>query len=129
MTERLRTAAIRLADVLTRENAALAALELPRAAAMLAEKRTATQAFTDLSAAAHTVTADDRGRLAGPVRQLRALAAENKALLERALAVQSRIVGVVAGAIRAMPGPPRYRSTGEMAAAARPVAFTLSARV
>ncbi len=45
MTEDLAIAAARLAEVLTAENAALAALDLPRAGALLAEKISAADAF------------------------------------------------------------------------------------
>ena len=128
MTEHLIAAALRLADVLARENAALTALDLPRAAGMLGEKREAAQAFAELQTAA-PIMADHRERLVGPTQSLRALAIENQLLLERAMTVQTRVVGMIARAIRQSARMPCYGATGELAAATRPVALTLSARV
>ena len=45
MTRRLVETAVALADVLARENAALAAMNLPQAAAMLADKQKALASF------------------------------------------------------------------------------------
>jgi hypothetical protein len=109
----------RLADTLAEENAALTALDLPRAGAMLARKQ---RALADLAAAqAVHAPRDSAERMA---KRLQGLALENKRLLERALAAQGRVIGVVAqAATTATPsgyGPPRKE---------RAAAFALSARV
>jgi hypothetical protein len=115
-------AAERLAAVLARENAALSASDLPRAAGMLAEKQ----------AAAEALLASLAGGAAPPVlhaRLLHDLAGENRRRLEHAIAVQGRIIGLIARALRsAAPPPPRYGATGVLANAARPTAFAVSAR-
>ena len=119
MSDDMLTAGERLADTLTAENTALAALDLPRAGAMLARKQ---RALADL-AAAQTVSAshDAAERMA---RRLQGLAIENKRLLERALAAQGRVIGVIAQAASAAE-PAGY---GPARPAARPRALTLSAR-
>ncbi len=127
MIEDLATAAARLAEVLAAENAALAALDLPRAGAMLAEKTSAADAFIAAHRAFHR-SAGDAGAVA-PVR-LRALAAENQLLLERAITVQGRVIGIIARALpRALrdPAATRYGAQGR-AAPARPAAVAVSAR-
>ncbi len=125
MNEGLLSAAIRLADVLQRENTALAALDLARAASMVAEKRFAADAFALAQGIAGMVT--DQPKVIDIATRLRELANENRLLLERAIAVQSRVIGVIA---RAMPisTTPRYAATGTLTGAAQPIAFTLSAR-
>ena len=85
-------AAAALAETLEAENAALAALDLPRAAGLLGEKQRAVAEFAE----AEPNPAADR-----MARRLRALALENKRLLERAIAVQGRVIGVVAQAAAA----------------------------
>ncbi len=103
MTKDLITAGTRLAETLEAENAALAALDLPRAAGMLADKRSAVAEF----AAARTAPAPSEAaeRMA---RRLQALAMENKRLLERAIAVQGRVIGVIARAATASAEPAGY---------------------
>lgn len=127
MSEDLVAVAVRLADVLQRENSALAALDLARAASLLAEKRIATDAFALAQAVTGSAVVDRPGAVIDVATRLRELSAENRRLLERAIAVQSRVIGVIA---RAMPASatPRYGATGAMARAGRAIAFTLSAR-
>ncbi len=120
MTHDLNDAAERLAGVLTLENAALGALDLRRAAGMLAEKQQAAAAFV----AAQSGAGAPPTELA---RRLRDLVGENSRNLEHAIVVQRRVVGIIARAIRAAAPAPRYGATGAMAPA-RPAAFTLSAR-
>lgn len=115
MSTDLITAAEHLAKTLEAENAALAALDLPRAAAMLEQKRQALASFT--------------GALGTPVagaepigERLRSLAQDNKVLLERAIAAQGRIIALIAHA--ATP-PPGY---GTPHRTVRPVAFAYAAR-
>ncbi len=120
------TAASVLADTLAAENAALAALDLPRAAAMLAGKQRATAAFVAVhdapNVAAHREAAQ---RLA---ERLRSLAAENRMLLERAITVQGRVIGVIARAAATVVPPSGYGARGRCHDVGRPAAYALSAR-
>ena len=128
MSPDLIDAAIRLADALVRENQALAALDLPRAASMLADKQRAADAFF----AAQTLLAD--GTPAEPnaaardvAARLGTLAEENRRLLERAIAVQGRVIGTLARAVR--PEALGYGAHGgRTTVASRPGAIALSAR-
>jgi hypothetical protein len=115
--------ALRLADLLTRENAALAALDFPAAAALLAEK---TAALAALQAAPPGTMAP--GNLA---RTLPALVADNRALLERAILVQHRVIGIIARAApRAASGAVvRYGRDGARAWGRQQPAVAMSARV
>jgi hypothetical protein len=120
MTHDTTQAAERLAAVMTRENAALAALDLRRAAAMLAEKQEAAAAFVAAQASAGAPSAE-------LTRRLRDLAQDNRVKLEHAIAVQRRIISMIARAIRDTAPAPRYGATGAMAAV-RTSPYTLSAR-
>jgi hypothetical protein len=118
-------AAERLAGVLARENAALAALDLRGAAGMLAEKQQAVAAFV----AAQPGSGRPPVELA---RRLRDLVHENREKLEHAINVQRRVIGIIARAIRiaapaARQGGTRYGATGAMTAG-RSAPVTLSAR-
>lgn len=120
MSKALIDAAVRLADLLARENAALAALDLSRAAAMLAEKQNAAAAFA--LACERACPADVAGAgVLSVARRLDAAAAENRRLLERGIAVQSRVLAVVASAVpRALAAQaPRYGAGGAPPATAR----------
>ena len=112
----------RLQAVLARENAALTTLDLTAIGALVAEKEAALAA---LSAAAPPGPA--LGPTLGPgLRAIAALAAENRRLLERALAVQAAVIALVA---RAAPAPPAaYRAPGQRPASARTIPRTLCAR-
>lgn len=105
-TPTLIAAAVRLADVLQTENAALAALNMPAAVRLLPEKLAAADAFAAAQAGAD-VGARERqaGRhgieLDAVARRLQALAAENRRLLDRAMLVQGRVIATVAKAARA----------------------------
>jgi hypothetical protein len=127
MTEDLTAAAVRLTEVLAAENAALAAVDLPRAGAMLAEKARAADAFVAAQAASH-------GALSGarPVtlERLRDLVEENQRLLDVAIKVQGRVIGIIARALpRTLrdPAATRYGAQGRVAPA-RLSAFAISAR-
>jgi hypothetical protein len=122
MTHDLNAAAQRLAAVLARENAALAELDLRCAAGMLAEKRQAAAAFAAAQAATGVPPSLALARSLGDLAQ------ENRRRLERAIAVQRRIIGIVARAAHSASPAPRYGATGAMAAG-RPNPITLSARV
>jgi hypothetical protein len=119
MNDELIAAGIRLADTLEAENAALGALDLPRATGLLADKQRVVAGL--VAAQAAPASRDAAERMA---RRLQALAIENKRLLERAIAAQGRVIGVIAGAATAAAAPQTYGS----ARAHRPAAFALSAK-
>lgn len=109
-----------MAETLEAENRALQALDLPQVGAMLARKQ---RAMADLAAAeAVRAPRDSAERMA---RRLQGLALENKRLLERAIAAQGRVIGVLARAAQPAAAPTGYGS----ARPARPVAVAVSARV
>jgi hypothetical protein len=109
-----------LVETLEAENAALALLDLPRAGAMLADKQRALAAFVAARSVPSSHEAAER-----MARRLQALAAENKRLLERAIAAQSRVLGVIARAATSTAAPAGYASARQ---AGRPAALALSAR-
>jgi hypothetical protein len=113
-------AAENLADALMEENAALAELDLKRAGALVARKQRAVAAF---AAALADSSLDDADRYLA--RRLRSLADENKALLERAIAAQGRVMAVFAQAAAQQPG---YGAPGGRASSRRPVPFALAAQ-
>ena len=96
-----------LADVLARENAALKDLDLPTAAALIPEKQAAIDALA-MSPAAPPLP--DRGQ------RLRTLVAENHALLERAIRVQTRVIEIVASAYKPAASTCTYGPSGEQTA-------------
>jgi len=131
MIDTLILAGHRLAEALRAENEALAALDLPRAARLAGPKITASDAF----AAAYAAQAKHGSAPEGPVRQAATLLAgrldelgrENRRLLERAVALQSRVIETIAGAALPKAQVQGYAPVGR-AAAARPPALAISAR-
>ncbi len=124
MSPDLRRAAQEMIDVLTLENQALTALDFPAATRLLARK--------DMAAAALHRQGLPGGITAGSQQIARTLldAAEaNRTLLERALAVQGRVIAAVAQAARASASPARYGARGGLATDRACHAFALSARV
>ncbi len=128
MTQDLVNAATRLVEALKAENAALTALDLPRAGQMLAEKIAAARAFTE-SRTTHEkrsraeieafgdALAQDRSApeaMRTVALLLREEAAENQRLLERAIAVQMRVLGTLAQAVTAAKPASRYSRQGAM---------------
>ncbi len=116
-----------LAELLARENAALAAMDLPSATALVEAKRAAAEAF--VAAQAKAVSS---GAVAVPdvVRRLGELASENRLLLERAMAVQQRVLAIIAEAApRVSAVAPRYGAAGGLVGArtALPIAIAASA--
>ncbi|HJS87077.1 MAG TPA: hypothetical protein VJ779_16595, partial [Acetobacteraceae bacterium] len=87
-------AALRLLDALDRENTALAALDLKRVASMLAEKQEAVEAFTRACQRDRAIVA-----LTPLVPRLGEAAARNRQLLERGIAVQGRVLALIARAV------------------------------
>ncbi len=122
MTQALIAAALRLADRLTAENAALAALDLSAAAALLADKQRAVQDLVAMQTATTGATLPQDLAI-----NLRKLAEENRRLLERAIAVQGEVVSLVAGAIRQVAAPAGYVAAGTPTTDRRAIPFALSA--
>lgn len=125
MSAELIEAANCLIETLTRENAALTALDLPRAAGMLADKQRTVEAFA--AAQATTQSTASRAALEPLARRLNALAEENRLLLERSIAVQSRVIGVIARAASRAVAAPCYGACGDIARVGRPAALAFSA--
>ena len=115
------TAAAALADLLAAENNALQRLDFRAAVALLPAKDAAMAALTAACVQPWPPAAATVGR------RLLALAAENRALLERAITVQTRVVGIVAQAARQQTGQ-SYAPNGQRPQPTRPPATTLSAR-
>ncbi len=117
-------ATIRLAAALAAENAALQTMDLPSAGAMLAEKTDAAAAF---EAARKAASPAGSPALREAAARLMDQAAQNRRLLERAIGVQTRVLGVIARAARTAQPAPRYGRSG--AYANRPTTgWALSAR-
>ena len=121
------SAAEALAGTIATENKALAALDLPVAVRLLAQKRQHGEAF--LAAQARSLAAGLPALPRDRLKQLAELAADNKRLLERAITVQGRVISSIARAMpRAVASPnQRYACDGKPAGG-RPVAMALSAR-
>jgi flagellar biosynthesis/type III secretory pathway chaperone len=136
MTLRLLAATEALAEILERENEALTALDLSAAVVLYPRKQAATLAFNDArertTESIETLLDDEQKRLARELAErLRALAEENKRLLERAINVQAHVLGTIGRAVaRAAPSaqPPRYGASGGIAAASRQRPVILSSR-
>ncbi|WP_428487262.1 hypothetical protein [Rhodopila sp.] len=126
MTADLMQAAQTLADVLARENDALKRLDFRTAIALVPAKEAALLSITKGRSPA---PATDRNPvLAALGRRLNSLAAENRALLERAITVQTRIVGIIVRAA-APPAPAgRYAANGYKNQPRKASAMALSAR-
>ena len=142
MTPELIAAALRLTETLAAENHALAALDLTRAAGMLEDKTQALAAFEAAQAliergeaASRPASSEAEAAQVAQAEQvatrLRTLAEENRRRLEHAIAVQGRVIGLVARA--AIPGQVaeqggiRYGAHGG-AAEPKPRSVALSAR-
>jgi hypothetical protein len=130
MTPELIAAAVSLAETLAAENAALTALDLPRAVSLIPEKQRASDAFAAAQALARRGT-EPHAEAARLAARLHDLAAENRRLLERAINVQSRVLGLVARAVpraTAHRNGTRYGANGNLSASRQAMAFALSAR-
>lgn len=132
MTRTLIEAAVALADTLRRENLALAALDMAGAVRLLAEKQAATDRFMAAQGAASATgarLAEDRALLRQVAGALARQASENRLLLERAMLVQSRVLGALAQAVpRALATTQHYTAAGAMRGTRRLPAVALSAR-
>ena len=126
MTEDLAAATVRLVEVLAAENAALAALDLPRPGATLAAKTCAADAFVAVHRALNGGTPGPKGAAS----RLRAPVEENQRLLANAITIQGRVIGIIGRALpRALrdPAATRYGAHGR-ATPARMAAVAVSAR-
>jgi hypothetical protein len=121
----------RLAEALRAENEALSLLDLSRAATLATAKVQASDAF----AAAYTAATRTGMRVAGGERdaaevlasRLRDLSVENRRLLERAIAVQSRVIETIAGAAIPATRPATYGGAGLRAVSRQAPALALAA--
>lgn len=99
----------RLYDVVVRENQALREVDFARAGLLLPQK----QACIDALSAARGEPLADQGLLAEHVSLLDRALEENRVLLERAMQVQTRILGLLAQAARPeSPGHVGYGARG-----------------
>jgi hypothetical protein len=124
MPKPLIAAASHLADVLTRENAALAAMDLRRAVTLLPEK---TAAIADLIASGGAVPLAPHPELISAARRLDDLATRNRGLLERAIVAQQRVIGIVVRAASSVSVVPSYGAKGRQAGSNRPMAYSTRA--
>jgi len=133
MTDELLHAAASLADILARENTALATLDLAAAAALVTEKHLAADAFAAAHArlaAADTPRYVKRDALGATALRLRDLAADNRRLLDRALAIQARVLDIIAQAVpRASSQAPRYGAEGALVGRTRALPVAIAASV
>ncbi len=132
MIEAVIVAGERLAEALRAENEALAALDLGRAAELATRKIQASDAFAAATQAAAKTEARAEGQLRASAeamaRSLAELGAENKRLLESAIALQSRVIEAIAGAVKPLRAAPGYGNAGRARTSAQSEAFALSAR-
>jgi hypothetical protein len=129
--ETLLASAERFTEILSAENAALTALDFSGTGALMSAKEDALKAMTvALSLPDGPVDASLRQRIEAFDEQLSRLMDENRRLLERALVVQTRVVGVIARASRCeLARQARgYSTNGAPATASRAPAIALAAR-
>ncbi|GGC29418.1 hypothetical protein GCM10011504_04560 [Siccirubricoccus deserti] len=132
MIDALIHAGQRLAEALRAENEALAALDMPRAAGLASAKLQASDAFAAACAAATRLG----GQADGPSRRsaeemaarLQRLGAENRALLERAIAIQARVIETIAGAALPKAVAPGYGAMGRPTAPRSAPAIAVATR-
>ena len=120
MIDQHQEAAQRLADLLAQENAALKRLDFPAAVTLLPAKEAA---LAELEKAPRGSTVQT-----GLGQRLSALAMENQGLLERAIAVQTRLVRIVARASKPIPTATRYNGYGGREPQTRAAALDVSTK-
>ena len=123
MSDKRIDAAQRLVDLLQKENEALKRLDFPAAVALVAAKEAA---LADLTKPPATPMAPAPLAPTPLARRLVALAAENRSLLERAIAVQTRIVQIIARAAVPPPATMRYNGYGGRTGRPRSAALAVS---
>jgi hypothetical protein len=124
MPKRLLMVAQRVADVLDQENDALRAMDLRRAVTLLPEK---TVAIAALIAADGAPSEPPDPDLVSTLARLERLAEENRQLLEQAIDVQKRVIGIVARAAASVAVAPNYGMQGQRAHLAGPMALSTRA--
>ena len=133
MMDAVITAGTRLAEALRAENEALAALDLNRAAALATAKMQASDAFAAATTAATKTGArpvgEERATTAALASRLQSLGAENRQLLEHAIALQSRVIETIAGAALPRSAAPGYGALGRLRSPRQAPALAISARV
>ncbi len=108
--------------VLRAENAALSAMDIPGANGLLAQKLAATDTLTE-ALKLRPILPDSARR---EVEALQNLTAENKALLERAMLAQRRVLACIARAVpRALGQAGNYTAGGKTRPPAQMPAITL----
>jgi hypothetical protein len=112
MNDALTGALLEVAEVLTTENALLAACDYRGVAGLLARKQLALER---LSAARRSEANEGHTELA---RRVGTLTAENRRLLDRAVDVQRRVVDIICNAAREKLSSDRYGANGRRAAGA-----------
>jgi hypothetical protein len=118
-------AGLALADLLVEENRLLAAVDYAAAGQLASLKQQAVERFLKARQFAGDVTASaaEAGALRRLSERLAELGATNRALLERAVSAQARLIDCIAAAAR--PSGPGYAAPP---AHERPTAFALNAR-
>ena len=116
-----------LLDVLEAENCVLLRLDLPAAAALLADKQHAIELF-DRVWSSQPIPPQPDPELRSLAPLLRAAAAENRRLLERAMTVQRRILSLLAQAARDQAPEGRYGAQGSQRYTRSESPFALNAR-
>jgi hypothetical protein len=133
MMDALLTAGQRLADALNAENEALTALDMPRAAGLATAKMQAADGFAAAFATARKLGSraegSQRQAAAELTDRLQKLGEENRRLLERAIAIQSRVIETIAGAALPRSGGPGYGAAGRPAAGRQAPALAMATRV
>lgn len=132
MMDALLAAGQRLAEALRAENEALAALDLPRAAGLTTVKVQASDAF----AAAYAAATKTGTRAEGAAKQdaaamttrLQALGAENRRLLQRAIAIQAQVIETIAGAALPRTAAPGYGAAGRPASLRQALPLAMATR-
>ncbi len=124
MTQDLIEAANTLADLLARENAALKRLDFLAAVALGPSKEAALLRITKGCGARPTPDPSPPPLALG--RAIKTLVAENRRLLERAISIQTRIVGIIVHAAAPPPVAGQYAASGLQRRRRRASAITLS---
>jgi len=113
--------------VLQDENAALDRLDIPTATSLVPRKLAATEALTTALASAPSLPP---AIAKAELEALRSLSADNRRLLERAMAAQKRLLAIIAGAVpKAMNEAGPYGSSGRAISPKRMPAIAMSQRV
>lgn len=129
MTKDKLQAATELAAILGQENAALRRLDFAEAVALLPAKEAAfvRLAASDTGTSDRQLASPTSDSIAAAGQRLAALATENRTLLEHAITVQTRVIGIIASAIRQQTAP-SYSADGRRCPVTRTGAVALSAQ-